>query len=81
MEPEKRFLTVDKMAVQLGVSRLRGGHMIEANRARLQEKRRIPSARKATSVEAIELLESKRIKTIPHGGILVVGSADVTVLQ
>ncbi len=81
MEPEKRFLTVDEVAGLLGVSRRRVGQMIEGDRARSPEKRRVPSARKATSVEAMELLESKRIKTIPHGGILVVDSADVTVLQ
>lgn len=81
MQQVKSMLTVDEVAEQLGVTRRRVGHMLEADQLRPPGARRIPSARKATSIEAVALLETRRIKTIPHGGIWIIDQVDIPALQ
>lgn len=81
MQQVHSMLTVDEVAEQLGVTRRRVGHMLQADQTRSMSERKIPSARKATPTEAVALLESRRIKTIPHGGIWVIDQADILVLQ
>ncbi|GAC1687359.1 MAG: hypothetical protein PVS3B3_08940 [Ktedonobacteraceae bacterium] len=72
-QEESLVLTVEEMAERLGVTAGRVKHMIKAGR--------FPSARKASSHEAVMLLEAKRVKTIPHAGVLVIQEGDVTLVE
>ncbi len=70
---KREWLTVEEMAGRLEVTTGRVKHMIKAGQ--------LPSARKASAHEAVMLLEAKRVKTIPHAGVLVIQEEDVVLVE
>ena len=72
-QEKRQWLTVEEMAGRLDVTTSRVKHMIKAGQ--------LPSARKASSHEAVLLLEAKRVKTIPHAGVLVIQEDDVALVE